>query len=195
MLALPLKGVIDFAAERARLAKEMQKADADIARVDAKLNNPKFVERAPEEVVEEEKEKRERRSAARRRSRRRWSGSKARHNGAAVPADPRLDRGRAGTHTPCAIDRAESMGPRFAGTTTNMIDPNNRPGGPNLILTAKSANKIQFFDAATLAKTGEIDMPASTHEMIRSPDGGRSTPRSMAAAFSGKTRTPTAASR
>jgi len=52
-----------------------------------------------------------------------------------------------------------------------MIDPNNRPGGPNLILTAKSANKIQFFDAATLAPTGEIDMPGSTHEMIRSPDG------------------------
>ncbi|MGH6727117.1 MAG: YncE family protein [Pseudolabrys sp.] len=52
-----------------------------------------------------------------------------------------------------------------------MIDPNNRPGGPNLILTAKSANKIQFFDAATLALTGEIDMPGSTHEMIRSPDG------------------------
>ena len=35
--ALPLKGVIDLAAERARLAKEMQKAEADIARVDAKL--------------------------------------------------------------------------------------------------------------------------------------------------------------
>jgi valyl-tRNA synthetase len=57
--ALPLKGVIDFAAERARLSKEMQKADADIARSDAKLNNPKFMERAAEEVVEEEKEKRE----------------------------------------------------------------------------------------------------------------------------------------
>jgi DNA-binding beta-propeller fold protein YncE len=51
------------------------------------------------------------------------------------------------------------------------IDPNNRRGGPNLILTAKRANKIQFFDAMTLAKTGEIDMPASTHEIIRSPDG------------------------
>ncbi len=32
---------------------------------------------------------------------------------------------------------------------------------------------MQFFDAATLAKTGEIDMPASTHEMIRSLDGGK----------------------
>jgi valyl-tRNA synthetase len=57
--ALPLKGVIDIAAERARLDKEMQKAEADIARVDAKLNNPNFTARAPEEVVEEEKEKRE----------------------------------------------------------------------------------------------------------------------------------------
>jgi valyl-tRNA synthetase len=57
--ALPLKGVIDLAAERARLAKEMAKADADIARVDVKLGNPNFVSRAPEEVVEDEKEKRE----------------------------------------------------------------------------------------------------------------------------------------
>jgi valyl-tRNA synthetase len=57
--ALPLKGVIDLGAERARLAKDMQKADADIARVDGKLNNANFVARAPEEVVEEEKEKRE----------------------------------------------------------------------------------------------------------------------------------------
>ena len=57
--ALPLKGVIDLAAESARLVKEMQKADADIARVDAKLGNANFVARAPEEVVEEEKEKRE----------------------------------------------------------------------------------------------------------------------------------------
>jgi valyl-tRNA synthetase len=59
VMALPLKGVIDLAAERARLAKEMTKCDADIARVDAKLGSPNFVARAPEDVVEEEKEKRE----------------------------------------------------------------------------------------------------------------------------------------
>ena len=57
--AVPLKGVIDLAVERARLGKEMQKADADVARSDAKLNNPKFMEHAAEEVVEEEKEKRD----------------------------------------------------------------------------------------------------------------------------------------
>ncbi|HET7850380.1 MAG TPA: hypothetical protein VFL51_15070 [Pseudolabrys sp.] len=52
-----------------------------------------------------------------------------------------------------------------------MTDPNNRPGGPNLIVTAKSADKVQFFDAGTLAQTGEIDMPGSTHELVLSPDG------------------------
>jgi valyl-tRNA synthetase len=57
--ALPLKGVIDFSAEKARLDKELAKADADIKRVDAKLGNEKFVANAPEEIVEEEKEKRE----------------------------------------------------------------------------------------------------------------------------------------
>jgi valyl-tRNA synthetase len=58
-VGLELAGLVDLPAERARLAKEMAKYDADIARVEAKLGNPNFVARAPEEVVEEEKEKRE----------------------------------------------------------------------------------------------------------------------------------------
>jgi valyl-tRNA synthetase len=57
--ALPLKGVIDLAAEKARLEKELAKVVADIARVDAKLGNADFIARAPEEVVEGEREKRE----------------------------------------------------------------------------------------------------------------------------------------
>ncbi len=57
--AIPLKGVIDLAAEKTRLEKELAKADADIARVDAKLGNEKFVANAPEEVIDEQREKRE----------------------------------------------------------------------------------------------------------------------------------------
>jgi valyl-tRNA synthetase len=57
--ALPLKGVVDLSAEKARLEKELAKAEADIKRVDAKLSNEKFVANAPEEIVEEEKEKRD----------------------------------------------------------------------------------------------------------------------------------------
>jgi valyl-tRNA synthetase len=57
--ALELQGVIDLAAERARLSKEMAKCDADIARVDRKLGNADFLKRAPEEVVEGEREKRD----------------------------------------------------------------------------------------------------------------------------------------
>jgi len=55
--ALPLKGVIDLSAERARLEKEIARADVDIKRVHAKLSNEKFIANAPEEVVEEEREK------------------------------------------------------------------------------------------------------------------------------------------
>jgi DNA-binding beta-propeller fold protein YncE len=54
-----------------------------------------------------------------------------------------------------------------------MLDPNNLPGGETLILTAKSANKIQWFDAGSLEHLGDLDMPASTHELIRSPDGSK----------------------
>ncbi len=57
--ALPLKGMIDVAAEQARLEKEIAKVDADIKRVDAKLGNPEFVRKAPEEIIDGEKEKRE----------------------------------------------------------------------------------------------------------------------------------------
>jgi len=55
--ALPLAGVIDVAVERGRLAKDLAKIDADVARVQAKLGNPNFVARAAEEVVEADREK------------------------------------------------------------------------------------------------------------------------------------------
>jgi valyl-tRNA synthetase len=65
LAALPLKGLIDLDAERARLEKEMAKVLADIARVDAKLSNADFVARAPEEVVDTERERREEAEARR----------------------------------------------------------------------------------------------------------------------------------
>ena len=57
--ALPLEGVIDLAAERARLAKEIQKLDVEVGKIDAKLGNADFLKRAPEEVVEEQRERRD----------------------------------------------------------------------------------------------------------------------------------------
>jgi YVTN family beta-propeller protein len=52
-----------------------------------------------------------------------------------------------------------------------MLDLNNRPGGPNLIVTAKTAHKLHFLDAATLTMTATLDMPGSTHELALSADG------------------------
>ena len=56
--ALLLKGVVDFAAERARLEKELGRIVAEITRIDGKLANADFIKRAPEEVVEGERERR-----------------------------------------------------------------------------------------------------------------------------------------
>jgi valyl-tRNA synthetase len=57
--ALPLEGVVDLAAEVARLKKEQGKAQGEIKKIDAKLGNADFVARAPEEIIEENRERRE----------------------------------------------------------------------------------------------------------------------------------------
>ncbi|MDQ0316430.1 valine--tRNA ligase [Amorphus orientalis] len=58
-VCLPLAGVVDIDAERARLKKELDRLAGEIKKIDGKLSNPSFVERAPEEVVEEQRERRE----------------------------------------------------------------------------------------------------------------------------------------
>ncbi len=54
VLALPLESLIDLDAERARLSKEIEKTQAEIEKIDKKLSNASFVERAPESVVAEQ---------------------------------------------------------------------------------------------------------------------------------------------
>lgn len=56
-ILLPLKGVVDFSAERERLQKELASLDKNLAGYASKLSNPNFVERAPIKVVEEEKKR------------------------------------------------------------------------------------------------------------------------------------------
>ena len=55
--ALALAGIIDVAAERARLTKEIAAFDSDIGHFNKKLGNPNFVSRAAPEVVDEQREK------------------------------------------------------------------------------------------------------------------------------------------
>jgi len=54
---VPLEGIIDVEKELARLNKELQKAEADLNQALNKLNNEKFISRAPAEVIEKEKNK------------------------------------------------------------------------------------------------------------------------------------------
>ena len=56
-LFLPLEGLIDVAAETARLTKELEKIEAEIAKVEQKLNNPNFTQKAPQKVRDEQKQR------------------------------------------------------------------------------------------------------------------------------------------
>jgi len=55
--ALPLAGIIDMAAEAKRLAKGIADAEGDLGKMNAKLENPSFVERAKPEAVEEARQR------------------------------------------------------------------------------------------------------------------------------------------
>lgn len=54
---LPMNELVDFAKEKARLNKEKKKAEKDLAFIEKKLNNPGFLNKAPEQVVAGEKVK------------------------------------------------------------------------------------------------------------------------------------------
>jgi valyl-tRNA synthetase len=54
---VPLAGLIDLDAERARLEKEVARKEQELSRLAGKLGNSSFVEKAPAAVVEKEREK------------------------------------------------------------------------------------------------------------------------------------------
>lgn len=56
-IALPLAGVIDLDAEKARLEKEIDKISKVAAKFEAKLGNERFVANAPVEIVQDQKAK------------------------------------------------------------------------------------------------------------------------------------------
>jgi len=56
-ILVPMAGLIDKNAELARLRKEHEKMEKELARLQGKLQNPKFVDKAPADVVQKERDK------------------------------------------------------------------------------------------------------------------------------------------
>jgi valyl-tRNA synthetase len=56
-LFLPLEGLIDVEAERARLKKEIAKVEDELSKVRAKLANPSFAGKVPAAVLEEHRQR------------------------------------------------------------------------------------------------------------------------------------------
>src|SRR5690606_2839617 len=56
-ILVPLAGLIDIGAERERLAKQLERASADLEKCHRKLDNASFVANAPPDVVAKERER------------------------------------------------------------------------------------------------------------------------------------------
>lgn len=56
-LHLPLAGLIDVAAERVRLGRELERIVAEVAKVTEKLGNPNFTGKVPAKVLEEHRQR------------------------------------------------------------------------------------------------------------------------------------------
>jgi len=56
-LFLPLEGLIDVAAEQARLQKELEKIRSEIEKVSEKLSNPSFSQKVPPKVLAEHQQR------------------------------------------------------------------------------------------------------------------------------------------
>jgi valyl-tRNA synthetase len=52
-LYLPLAGLVDPQVEKTRLRKELEKASAEVAKVEQRLSNPQFLEKSPPAVIAE----------------------------------------------------------------------------------------------------------------------------------------------
>ena len=56
-LYLPLEGLVDVQAERARLTKEISKVEIEVQKVEEKLANPSFVQKVPPAVLDEHRKR------------------------------------------------------------------------------------------------------------------------------------------
>jgi valyl-tRNA synthetase len=54
-IVMPLGGLIDVAAEKTRIAKDIGKADKEITTLERKLGNADFLAKAPDDVVIEQR--------------------------------------------------------------------------------------------------------------------------------------------
>ena len=54
---MPMAELVDLEKEKARIQKDLGKQKAELEKLQAKLNNPGFVNRAPANVVEAERER------------------------------------------------------------------------------------------------------------------------------------------
>ena len=118
---MPLGGLIDPVAEMARIAKEIDKANKEIATLEKKLGNADFVAQAPEEVVAEQQARlAEEQTRLERRDRRARDG---RGHAVTTGSVPRLSRARAAL---LVVDIQERLAPAMPELVLGHVVKNTR---------------------------------------------------------------------
>ena len=56
-ISMPLAELVDLEKEKARMEKELKKNSTELDKLNAKLNNPGFVNKAPEHIITAERER------------------------------------------------------------------------------------------------------------------------------------------
>jgi len=59
VMYMPVKDLIDIDQEKKKLAKEIEKLEKDLAKINHKLTNKEFLGKAPQEIINKEKSRQE----------------------------------------------------------------------------------------------------------------------------------------
>jgi len=57
VVVIPLEGILDVAAEKKRLQKEIAQSQAEVARLEARLNDSEFLSKAPADIIDKEQDR------------------------------------------------------------------------------------------------------------------------------------------
>ncbi|TMA28940.1 MAG: valine--tRNA ligase [Deltaproteobacteria bacterium] len=144
---LPLVGLIDFAAEKARVEKELGRIAAELQGIEKRLSNKGFVERAPAEVVEKDRARAEELQA----KREKLSRHLARISSSEEGMDEKNPQGPQGSQPPSSPGST----PNFADRAREMVDAAREAMGPMAEKVAQAMTEAGEVLKDRAAEAGE----------------------------------------
>src|SRR5207302_3357480 len=168
---LPLVGLIDFAAEKARVEKELGRIAAELQGIEKRLSNKGFVERAPAEVVEKDRARAEELQAKREKLARHLARISSSEEG----MDEKNPQGPQGSQPPSSPGST----PNFADRARERVDAARPARGPMAEKVAQAMTEAGEVIKDRAAEAGEA-MSQKAAEVKAAVERRRATARKPA---------------